>query len=238
MFTESLCDASLAHSSHCGWTTLASFGLQALAIAILMTIPLLFTQGLPALKTAQIVFMPDTPTVTVPLVVQHSASSIAYGNSSPQNVRPISQVPTGTSRISEVAAPEMPPSMPWETTSSDGNPISQLIEHNFVRPAGPPTVARLQRVSNGVMEGTLLERIQPIYPKIAISTHIQGEVVLQALISRTGTIENLQVVSGHPMLIASAIDAVRQWRYRPYRLNGEPVEVETQITVKFSLSGD
>jgi protein TonB len=62
--------------------------------------------------------------------------------------------------------------------------------------------------------------------------------VLQAVISKEGTIENLKVLAGHPMLISAAVDAVRQWRYRPYVLNHEPVEVETQITVNFSLNGN
>ncbi len=66
---------------------------------------------------------------------------------------------------------------------------------------------------------------------------VQGQVVLRAMISREGTIENLQVLSGHPMLVRAAVDAVRQWRYRPYLLNGEPVEVETEVRVNFILSG-
>jgi protein TonB len=87
-------------------------------------------------------------------------------------------------------------------------------------------------------EGDLIRKIQPAYPPIARSARIQGAVVLQAVISKMGTIENLRVLSGHPMLTSAAIDAVRQWRYRPYVLNGEPVEVETQITVHFSLTGN
>ena len=67
--------------------------------------------------------------------------------------------------------------------------------------------------------------------------HIQGDVILQATISKGGQIENLRVVNGHPMLVQAALDAVKQWRYKPYMLNGEPVEVETQITVNFTLSG-
>jgi protein TonB len=88
-----------------------------------------------------------------------------------------------------------------------------------------------------MMEGNLVYRVQPIYPPLARSARIQGQVFLRAIISRTGTIENLQAVSGHPMLIPAALGAVRQWRYRPYLLNGEPVEVETQVTVNFSLAG-
>jgi protein TonB len=65
--------------------------------------------------------------------------------------------------------------------------------------------------------------------------HIQGDVVLQATISKNGSIENLHAISGHPILIQAALDAVRQWKYKPYILNSEPVEVETQITVKFHM---
>jgi protein TonB len=88
-----------------------------------------------------------------------------------------------------------------------------------------------------VSEGLLIQKITPVYPKIAISTRTQGTVVLQALIGRDGTIQNLHVVSGHPLLINSAVDAVKQWRYRPYLLNNEPVEVETQIVVNFKIGG-
>jgi len=87
-------------------------------------------------------------------------------------------------------------------------------------------------------EGDLIHKIQPTYPALARSARIQGIVVLQAVISKQGTIENVTVLTGHPLLIPAAIAAVRQWRYRPYILNNEPVEVETQITVNFSLAGN
>jgi len=86
-------------------------------------------------------------------------------------------------------------------------------------------------------EGSLLHRVQPIYPSIARQARIQGAVELRAIISKAGTIENLVVVGGHPMLATAAIEAVKQWRYRPYLLNNEPIEVETAITVNFVLSG-
>lgn len=88
-----------------------------------------------------------------------------------------------------------------------------------------------------MMEGNLVLRVQPAYPLLARQVRVQGLVVLRAVISRDGTIENLQVLSGHPMLVQAAVDAVRQWRYRPYVLNGEPVEVETEVKVSFILSG-
>jgi protein TonB len=87
-------------------------------------------------------------------------------------------------------------------------------------------------------EGDLIHKILPTYPPLARSARIQGTVVLQAMISKLGTIENLRLLFGHPMLAPAAIEAVRQWRYRPYILNNEPVAVETRITVNFSLAGN
>jgi protein TonB len=91
-------------------------------------------------------------------------------------------------------------------------------------------------ISSGVMEGHKLSDVNPRYPAIAIASHVQGTVVLAATISRSGTIENLRLLSGPAMLTAAAEDAVRTWRYRPYLLNGEPVEVETTVNVIFRLA--
>ena len=104
-------------------------------------------------------------------------------------------------------------------------------------PAAPAPTAHIFRKSN-ILEGSLIRKVQPAYPPLAKTARIQGQVVLAAIISKAGAIENLQVLSGHPMLVAAALDAVRQWRYRPYLLNGEPVEVETQIMVNFTLTGN
>jgi protein TonB len=103
-------------------------------------------------------------------------------------------------------------------------------------PVAPRPVAAPLRISH-ISEGNLIRKVLPEYPPLARSARIQGPVVLQAMISKEGVIENLRVVTGHPMLVPAAIDAVRQWRYRPYILNNEPVEVETQITVNFGLGG-
>jgi protein TonB len=101
-----------------------------------------------------------------------------------------------------------------------------------VAPVAPVHTIRLSHIS----EGNLVKKVLPTYPPLARTARIQGTVELQAIISKEGTIENLRLLSGHPMLSAAAIEAVRQWRYRPYILNNEPVEVETQITVNFFLS--
>jgi len=99
----------------------------------------------------------------------------------------------------------------------------------------PATPQRI-RISAGVTKGLLIQRIEPTYPPLARSARVQGDVVLSAIIDTNGHITNLQLVSGHPMLVPSAIAAVKQWRYKPYLLNGQPVEVETTITVIFTLS--
>jgi len=88
-----------------------------------------------------------------------------------------------------------------------------------------------------MLEGNLIRRVEPVYPPLAKSARIQGQVILVAIISKAGTIEKLHALSGHPMLVPAAVDAVSQWRYRPYILNSEPVEVETQVTVNFTLGG-
>ena len=91
------------------------------------------------------------------------------------------------------------------------------------------------RVSSGVMTGLLINKTAPPYPVIAKAAGVQGTVILQATISKSGTIENLRVISGQPMLQQAALDAVKTWRYRPYLLNGQPIEVETTVNVVFSL---
>jgi protein TonB len=102
----------------------------------------------------------------------------------------------------------------------------------LVTPIAPKRI----RISQGVTEGRLIRKIEPKYPTIALAARIQGQVELSAIISKTGEIQNLVLISGHPMLVKAAIDAVKQWRYRPFLLNNEPVEVETTVTVNFQLS--
>jgi len=115
---------------------------------------------------------------------------------------------------------------------SPDSPFNGRGTHPDVRQATP---AATQHVSSGVMQGMLIYKVIPAYPVVAQAIRASGTVVLQATISRTGAIENLHVVDGPAMLRQAALDAVKQWRYRPYMLNGQPVEVETTVDVQFKL---
>jgi protein TonB len=103
--------------------------------------------------------------------------------------------------------------------------------------AGPlkPGVAR---ISGGVMAGQMVNKVQPVYPPVARAAHMGGTVVMHAIISKQGTVESLEVASStNPLFNNAALDAVKQWQYKPYLLNGEPTEVDTTITVNFNLGG-
>src|SRR5664279_2681481 len=92
------------------------------------------------------------------------------------------------------------------------------------------------QIPPGISEGLLIYKVQPIYPQLARQARVQGTVVLQALIDKDGTLEQLDVLSGPPMLIKAAMDAVKQWRYKPYLVDGQPVTVQTTINVSFQLN--
>jgi len=98
------------------------------------------------------------------------------------------------------------------------------------------SLAQRARVGGNVIAANLISQVEPVYPELARQARIQGVVVLEAEISREGTVENLKVVTGHPLLTQAAIDAVKQWRYKPIMLNGQPVPVVTTITVNFAFS--
>src|SRR5437867_4508485 len=117
-------------------------------------------------------------------------------------------------------------------------PKQQLMTLLIAPPPPPPPPPPPQRIRVGgnVQAANLLSQVKPVYPPLAKQARIQGVVVLEAEISKEGTIDNLKVVTGHPLLIQSAIDAVKQWRYKPTLLNGEPVPVVTTITVNFAFS--
>jgi protein TonB len=241
MFADSLLESNFDRT-HRGWTTFASFALQMMAVAVLLTLPLIYTEGLPKLHSLVLGAPIGPPPGRRPASATHS--SVPHPPSNFRDgmlVRPETiavHVGTGV----EVTSPQdlapcavCVPGGPGLT--SNANSVLRAIGTSpATLPPTPTAKARPPRIST-MMEGNLIYKVQPLYPPLARSARIQGTVLLRAVISRTGTIENLQALSGPPMLIHAALDAVSQWRYRPYLLNGEPVEVETQVTVNFSLSG-
>jgi TonB family protein len=101
----------------------------------------------------------------------------------------------------------------------------------------PSTPARV-RIGGNVQAAKMIHQVQPVYPQIAKTAHVQGTVILHAIVAKDGTILEVQYVSGPALLMRSAMEAVRQWRYAPTLLNGEPVEVDTTISIVFTLGGD
>ena len=243
MFGDYMCSSPWANRSHRGWTTLLSFTLQVLAIGTLLLLPLLSIQGLPPLQLMAALMAPAPPPGPVPAVRARS-QSLPPSNMIGHRLMMPTHVPREIANLNETEAPpalELPgvPGVP----GSPGLPGTRSFVLDSLGPGtnplpllSPPPTARQVRVSH-MMEGNLIHQVQPAYPPLARLARIQGTVVLRAIISREGKIENLEVLSGHPMLAPAAIEAVRQWRYRPYLLNDQPVEVETQVSVNFTLSG-
>jgi protein TonB len=241
MFADSFCDSGWSNGSHRGWTTLVSFGLQALVVGCLLLLPLLYTQGLPRLTLLAPLLTPAPPPALPPAPPHPNSPSRPQSNLIGVRLVSPSEVPPNVEMLAETTPP-----IPVVDTNgfgvSDGigdrrgTVPGSIPGSDLALPPPPPPVVHHPPVSR-MMEGNLILRVQPDYPAIARQARVQGQVVLRAMISREGTIEHLQVLSGHPMLVRAAVDAVRQWRYRPYVLNGGPVEVETEVKVNFVLSG-
>ena len=243
MFAESMLETSWAQRTRQSWTTLTSFALQAIVIALLLVLPLWKTVGLPAGRVLPTPVTLGAPPSVAP-VRHQNVTTVVQSNLADNILIEPTRVPNHVVHLDEL---EPPPQVSFNTSvvpggtgdsSRDGvwrslvDPMSHAAP--LPVPAPAPTV-RPFRKSN-LLAGNLVNRVRPEYPYPAKIAHVQGEVVLAAVISKDGTIENLRVLTGHPMLVRAAIEAVSRWRCRPYILNGEPVEVETQITVHFTLS--
>jgi periplasmic protein TonB len=237
MFNDTL-NSSWDERSRRGLTTLTSLGLQALAVGVLLVLPLLRPTGLPLLRQLSTPVSIGQPLAEAPAVRARGSANTAAPSSAGIFLRPSPRLPIGLPAVSDDGPPAAPsgPYIGWKG-GPDGVFGSMGADTRPIMPVAPVPVARPLSISH-MSEGDLVHKILPTYPPLARAARLQGQVVLQALISKQGAIENLRVLYGHPMLVPAAIEAVRQWRYRPYVLNNEPVEVETQITVKFSLTGD
>jgi periplasmic protein TonB len=242
MFADSLLESQWANRSHRGWTTLASFALQVLGVGILLLLPLIFSEGLPKLRLTSIGAPIGPPPGRRADAARHP-SGPTHGNVHPSQIVTPLQVPREIARAgNEVPIPDVDACaecVPGGTgLPGENNPVPGSVGWApAIAPPPPPRPTPPSPRVSVIMEGNLIYKVQPVYPAMARAARVQGAVPLRAIISRSGAIENLQVVGGHPLLVKAAIDAVRQWRYRPYILNGQPIEVETQVTVNFILGG-
>ncbi|MGA8431534.1 MAG: energy transducer TonB [Candidatus Sulfotelmatobacter sp.] len=241
MFADSMLESSWAQRSRRGWTTLSSFGLQAVVMGILLLLPLIRPIALPFLQPLAAPIALAVPHGLPPAQQLQRATVEQQSNFINNLLVAPRAIPKNILNVDEtVAPPQIAVSgdfVPGGTGSGDPHGILNALGNApAAMPAPPLPVASHLRVSR-MMEGNLIRRVQPEYPATAKMAHVQGQVVLSAVISKEGTIERVQVLAGHPLLVQSAVEAVKQWRYRPYVLNDEPVEVETQITVNFLLGG-
>lgn len=248
MFEQALLDSDKTIKSHRGASTFVSFVVQVVIIGIVVLIPLLFTQALPTKQlTAMLVAPPPPPPPppppaattaavrTAPVKVEDT-SALKTPTEIPKQVKMVHDENTGAPAPPSAVA-GVPGGVPGGVAGGQvGGVLGGVLSSTPAMLPPKPNVQRV-RVSQGVTAGLLQKKVQPEYPPLARQARIQGSVVLHAVIGKNGHVENLQVVSGHPMLTASAIQAVRQWQYKPYFLNGQPVEVETNITVNFTLAG-
>lgn len=237
MFEDSLMESGGKIKTNQKYTTTVSFIIELVVIGFLILLPLLITEALPLHQLNSFLVAPPPPPPPPPPPA-----------AAPQHVQKVSEVVNGELRtpskipkvVKMIKEEETPPStgvIGGVVGGVPGGSAGGVIGGIIGSAAPPPKVAtpKKLRVSSGVATGHLLRRIEPTYPAMAKIAHIRGDVVLAATISKTGVIENLHVVSGHPILAQAAMDAVKQWRYRPYLLNGEPVEVETTVKVTFSM---
>lgn len=239
MFEGSLVESrGLVASGTTKWTAVGSLTIQCLLAGLLLAIPLLRPQVLriPAVSAPLTApFLRKPPVVRIPVAITASTATA-------MSVPAAGAAPAAALGTTIWPHPGQGEAVDQPTiaigTGMGGNSVPLGIEEAEARPAiaviaekkpGPVTI------SSGVTEGMLLAPIRPTYPAIARAAGVQGAVVLEAVISKAGRIESLHAVSGPMMLQRAAIDAVSAANYRPYLLNGKPTEVETTITVLFTL---
>ena len=229
------------------WAATTSVVIQCAILGSLLLVPLFFTEALPKAQLLTLLVAPPPPPPPPPpaaaptpvQVVRRVQTDMMDGR-----LRAPSRIPQRVQMIREDDAPPPLTGVGVIGGVVGGVPGGQIggVIGGIISSANT-NVPKLQvappkriRVSSGVVSGMIIKKVEPEYPVIARTAHIQGEVVLNAIISKDGTVENLKVESGHPLLIQAAIAAVQQWRYRPFFVSGEPVEVESRVIVTFKFS--
>jgi periplasmic protein TonB len=237
MFEDALIESANRGRTKSRWSLLA-LAINCAALIAIVIWPLLHPQALPVQMVATLLVAPPDPP---PLPPQATPVRVQVHSQVLDNeLLAPSRIPTTIKMLHEAAAQPPTSGVPDMQGIADTNPGDAL--NGIVRGLGAahPSIVRVAPpskvcISSGVMAGNLLDKVPPQYPAIAREARIAGTVVLQATISKAGTIQNLRVINGPALLQQAALDAVRSWRYKPYLLNGQPVEVETTINVVFNL---
>jgi|SRR5215813_13971564 len=230
MFRETLLESAPGARRRKRWPMVLAVALEVTVCSVLVAVPL-FSSG--------IIVSAHTPIACPrfePMPVVDSRPTSQEGGGGP-TIPHASVVPVVDGKPHITLGPPLPPGpADAEPIPNIGGPLGTPLptwDIGVSKPVGPKHSGPVV-VSAGVSEGYLLRKVEPVYPRMAVITGTGGEVRLHAIIAKDGTIQSLTVISGHPLLVAAAVDAVRQWHYRPYLLNHEPVEVETFITVNFT----
>jgi len=251
LFADVLLEVSSLQRRRRSLATVLSLVFQCALLVGALILPLMYTETLPRQQLLSFLVAPPPPPPPPPPAAAEAAAKTVQRIESDLmdgRLRTPGRIPQKVQMIREEEAPPALSSggviggvLGGIPGGQLGGVIGGIISSTSTLPAAPKlaiaAAPRRIRISQGVTRGLLIQKIEPPYPPMARAARIQGEVVLSAIISKTGEIQNLVLVSGHPMLVPAAIQAVKQWRYRPFLLNGEPVEVETTITVTFQLSG-
>jgi periplasmic protein TonB len=239
MFEDSLVESAGRIRTRSRHYVLGSFLLEAVLVTVIVLVPYLYPAALPRQYLAVPLLAPPRAPAQA-MAEQHPAASVSRPHVETLDLTLPSHLPTSIHQVVDRA----PDSLVIGADSSGKGPGTGVPNVVFgdappppVPDVHPPKPSGPLRISQGVAEGRLIVPIRPVYPTIALQMRLQGTVVVEAIISKEGTIENLRVVSGSPILANAALPAIRAARYRPYLLNGSPVEVETTIDVIFSLDG-
>jgi protein TonB len=231
MFGDTLLESSSASGKRKRWPMATAFTLELIAAGIVVLIPLFSTGVLSVSARVLPAFTPVKPMAIEPERPVRVDRSRADGLTTAASKAPVVLANNNKNEI--YLGPPAETTADQKEVTPPGFPSATRIPGDLIN-SGPSTASvRPERVISQLTEAQLLNRVEPAYPRIAVVSGVQGQVRLHAIIARDGTIQSLNVISGHPLLASAALDAVRQWRYRPYLLNGEAVEVETFITVNF-----
>jgi periplasmic protein TonB len=238
MFEDSLVESQDRIRTRSRWFAIGSFLAQAGLVLLLVLYPLFNPLALPKQSIERLLIAPPPPQSAAHIESHHATAQHQPLPTLQAQLEVPSRIPTHPAMTSDAQPPGFV-DIAGSGGSGPGLPggIQLGSTPPTITPAHPPVPKQPIHVSLGVATGLLLAPIRPIYPAIAKAARIQGTVIVEATISRQGTIENLQVTEGPPMLRQAAIDAVAAAHYRPFLLNGEPVEVQTSIRVIFSLGG-